>query len=219
MCVWCDHRKVENHELALEKSRACVCWLGGMRVHAWLTLTLITRRCTAPQDESESEGPPLPPHTALHRHRSCLLVVGPSRTSTLHRWTSTGNGALLLASLPLPWRAAGSNIQSLRALAISTWLSACGALLLMRELTANSTKLDETTCTLRHNAWREACDATFRCNSRTYLGDGLRLLYWRRHRCKSPLWSLGAAENSCCKEGGPQGLSALGGGTARGRIG
>lgn len=89
-----------------------------------------------PQDESESEGPPLPPHGAPAPPPVMFASprVGPVALSTLHRWTSTGNGALLLASLPLQWRAAGLNIQSLRALAISTWLSACGALLLMREL-------------------------------------------------------------------------------------
>lgn len=93
-----------------------------------------------PDDETAPAAPP-PPHRPASKSPPPPPIVfpspklGPVALSTLHRWTSTGNGALLLVSLPMQWHATGAaSLHALRALAISGWLSTCGVLLLLREL-------------------------------------------------------------------------------------
>lgn len=63
------------------------------------------------------------------------LRLGPFTMTTLQRWSNTGNGALLLLSAPIQWRLAGGfGAVALRGLALSSWVSVCGLLLLLREI-------------------------------------------------------------------------------------
>ena len=130
------------------------------------------RRCTArPQDESESEGPPLPPHGA---------PAPPPVMFASPRWPSR---TLNSPQMDQHWKWRSLARVAAAAMARGRFeytVAPCARYQhlaqRLRRLTANERvtaangTVDETTCTLRHNAWREACDATFRCNSRTYLG-------------------------------------------------
>ena len=72
----------------------------------------------------------------LVRAKLLLPRVGPVPITQLQRWANVGNGALLLMSAPLQWRATDGllNAAALRSLVLSGWLSLCGVLLVMREM-------------------------------------------------------------------------------------
>ena len=60
---------------------------------------------------------------------------GPFPITRLQRLTNAGNGFLLMLSAPITWKFAGGvSAAALRGLALSSWLSVCGILLLLREL-------------------------------------------------------------------------------------
>jgi hypothetical protein len=65
------------------------------------------------------------------------LRVEPVPLARVQQWTNVGNGALLLLSAPIQWRFAGGlTLAALQGLALSSWLSVCGVLLVLRELRA-----------------------------------------------------------------------------------